>query len=159
MKNKNIVIIVVEGQITINFSEDTNYIIISDKEPNEIEKGKWLQIDYSNPEEVFKALEIIKIDFGKIDEIIIIYNNQKLNMLSYQFDYEFLTKIYHNQTAILFYFISLLIPYYKESVTFKLISGNFSQYQIHNQNWLNSVNNFLLSLKKDLEPKINISIN
>ena len=95
MKKKNILAIIVEGRFVLDINNESNYIIISSKEPDEeqIEIGQWLQINYNDPEEILKALELIKIDFGKIDEINIIYNNQKLNMISYQFDYEFLKKL------------------------------------------------------------------
>ena len=115
-------------------------------------------MNFENPEEMIKALEILKIEFGKIDKMKIIYNNQKLNMISYQFDYEFLKKIYLTQTANLFYFVSLIIPFFNKKMDLELIAGDFSYYQIHNKNWINSTRNFLTCLKKDLEPdnKINL---
>ena len=119
MKKKNILAIIVEGRFVLDINDNSNYIIISSKEPDEeqIEIGQWLQINYNNPEEILKALELIKIDFGKIDEINIIYNNQKLNMISYQFDYEFLKNLYFNQTANLIYFLSVLIPFFEKEIS------------------------------------------
>ena len=67
MKKKNILAIIVEGRFVLDINDNSNYIIISSKEPDEeqIEIGQWLQINYNNPEEILKALELIKIDFGK----------------------------------------------------------------------------------------------
>ena len=79
-------------------------------------------------------------------------------MLSYQYDYEFLKNIYFNQTSNLIYLMSLLIPFYNEKIDIKLLVGEFSYYQVHNINWLNSMTNFLKSIKKDLEPKILINL-
>lgn len=161
MTNKNILVIVVEGQLVLDIDKKSNYIVISNKEPEDDQDlvNKWLQINYENPEEILKALELIKIDFGKIDEINIIYNNQKLNMISYQFDYEFLRKLYFNQTANLIYFLSVLIPFFNKKINIKMLSSNFSHYQIHNKNWVISINNFLNALQKDLEPTIKIKLN
>ena len=161
MVKKNILVIIVEGQFVLEVNNNSNYIIISGKEPDEelIEIGQWLQINYNDPEEILKALELIKIDFGKIDEINIVYNNQKLNMLSYQFDYEFLKNLYFNQTANLIYFLSVLIPFYKEEISIKMTHGDFSYYQIHNKNWVIVITNFLRALQKDLESKIKIKLN
>jgi len=161
MTNKNILVIVVEGQLVLEIDKKSNYIVISNKEPEDDQDlvNKWLQINYENPEEILKALELIKIDFGKIDEINIIYNNQKLNMISYQFDYEFLRKLYFNQTANLIYFLSVLIPFFNKKINIKMLSSNFSHYQIHNKNWVISINNFLNALQKDLEPTIKIKLN
>ena len=161
MTNKNILAIVVEGQLVLDIDKNSNYMVISNKEPEEDQVliNKWLQINYENPEEILKALELIKIDFGKIDEINIIYNNQKLNMISYQFDYEFLKKLYFNQTANLIYFLSVLIPFFKNEINIKILSSDFSHYQIHNKNWVISINNFLNALQKDLEPTIKIKLN
>ena len=161
MTNKNILVIVVEGQLVLDIDKKSNYIVISNKEPEDDLDlvNKWLQINYENPEEILKALELIKINFGKIDEINIIYNNQKLNMISYQFDYEFLRKLYFNQTANLIYFLSVLIPFFNKKINIKMLSSNFSHYQIHNKNWVISINNFLNALQKDLEPTIKIKLN
>jgi len=161
MTNKNILVIVVEGQLVLDIDKKSNYIVISNKEPEDDQDlvNKWLQINYENPEEILKALELIKIDFGKIDEIDIIYNNQKLNMISYQFDYEFLRKLYFNQTANLIYFLSVLIPFFNKQINIKMLSSNFSHYQIHNKNWVISINNFLNALQKDLKPTIKIKLN
>ena len=161
MKKKNILAIIVEGRFVLDINNDSNYIIISSKEPDEeqIEIGQWLQINYNDPEEILKALELIKIDFGKIDEINIIYNNQKLNMISYQFDYEFLKNLYLNQTANLIYFLSVLIPFFEKEISIKMVHGDFSYYQIHNKNWVIVITNFLRALQKDLEAKISIKLN
>jgi len=161
MTNKNILVIVVEGQLVLDIDKKSNYIVISNKEPEDDQDlvNKWLQINYENPEEILKALELIKIDFGKIDEIDIIYNNQKLNMISYQFDYEFLRKLYFNQTANLIYFLSVLIPFFNKQINIKMLSSNFSHYQIHNKNWVISINNFLNALQKDLKPTIKTKLN
>jgi hypothetical protein len=160
MKKKNVLAIIVEGRFVLEINDKSNYIIISGKEPDEeqMEIGQWLQINYNNPEEILKALELIKIDFGKIDEINIIYNNQKLNMISYQFDYEFLKNLYLNQTANIIYFLSVLIPFFEKDISIKLIHGDFSYYQIHNKNWVIVITNFLRALQKDLESKISISL-
>ena len=157
--SKKILNIIIDGKPIFNLNDKYNYITLSSKEPEkDQDQGKWLQIDYEKPEEIIKALNIIKLEFGKIDEINIIFNNQKLNMLSYQYDYEFLKNIYFNQTSNLIYLMSLLIPFYNEKIDIKLLVGEFSYYQVHNINWLNSITNFLKSIKKDLEPKILINL-
>ena len=62
MKKKNILAIIFEGRFVLDINNESNYIIISSKEPDEeqIEIGQWLQINYNNPEEILKALELIK---------------------------------------------------------------------------------------------------
>ena len=45
MKKRNILAIIVEGRFVLDINNESNYIIISSKEPDEeqIEIGQWLQ--------------------------------------------------------------------------------------------------------------------
>ena len=155
---KRIITIIIEGQYTGDLNSKNEYIFISKKEPQEDLKCKWLQINYEDPEELIKTIQIIKMDFEKIDEIQIIYNNQKLNMLSYQYDYEFLKNLYLNQTANIIFLINLMVSLFNKKILININSGDFSHYQAHNKNWYNSICLYLDSLKKDLVPKIEITL-
>ena len=131
---KRIITIIIEGQYTGDLNSKNEYIFISKKEPQEDLKCKWLQINYEDPEELIKTIQIIKMDFEKIDEIQIIYNNQKLNMLSYQYDYEFLKNLYLNQTANIIFLINLMVSLFNKKILININSGDFSHYQAHNKN-------------------------
>ena len=61
------------------------------------------------------------MDFEKIDEIQIIYNNQKLNMLSYQYDYEFLKNLYLNQTANIIFLINLMVSLFNKKILINIL--------------------------------------
>ncbi len=98
------------------------------------------------------------MDFEKIDQIEIIYNNQKLNMLAYQYDYDFLKNLYLNQTANIIFLINLMVALFNKEILISINSGDFSHYQAHNKNWHNSLNLYLNSLKKDVLPKIKIKL-
>ena len=155
---KKIVIINIDGQYTETLDNKNKYIFISKKEPQENLECKWLQINFEEPEELMKSIQIIKMDFEKIDQIEIIYNNQKLNMLAYQYDYDFLKNLYLNQTANLIFLINLMVSLFNEEISINVNSGDFSHYQAHNKNWYNSLSLYLSSLKKDISPKIKLTI-
>ena len=76
-------------------SESSNKIILTKKKQENIAHDHTLlQTNFDSLEDLIKANTIIKSQFSKIDEMIIIYKNIDLNMISYQYDYNNIKQIY-----------------------------------------------------------------
>ena len=153
---KNSLIIHYHGEI--KYSEEENNILISEEASW---KGdfinKQLQIDYLKIEDYMKASQLVNQEFGKINNIKIINHNYDLNMISYQYDYEMIKKIYRMLGNLIF-FINLLIQNFSGNIKFDLILEEENHFKIHLNNFNLSLKNYLKVLQKDLSKKYNIEL-
>ena len=69
--SKKILNIIIDGKPIFNLNDKYNYITLSSKEPEkDQDQGKWLQIDYEKPEEIIKALNIIKLPASSLEILL-----------------------------------------------------------------------------------------
>ena len=138
--------------------KEINGVLISETDKLKInEKYTLLHADFSSIEDMIKAKHIIDDQIKIIKEIVIINRDIDLNMISYQYDYEYTKKYYLTLTNII-YLINVLITNFNEEINFILSFERENQYKIHSNNFNLSITKYLEALKKDLQKSNNISI-
>ena len=156
--SSNQVLIILNGEDQKILSESSNKIILAKKKQENIAHDHTLlQTNFDSLEDLIKANTIIKSQFSKIDELIIIYRNIDLNMISYQYDYSHVKQNYQELMNII-YFINLLVPLLKDEFSIVLSFEKDNHYKIHFNNFKMSLIKYLESLKIDLVKSINIDI-
>ena len=139
-------------------SKNSNKIILANKKLNYIKQDHTLlQTNFDSIEDLIKAEIIIKNQFSKVDELVIVNKNIDLNMISYQFDYNYIKNNYQILMNII-YFINLIVPLFNNEFCFVLSFEKDNHYKVHLNNFKMSLINYLNSLKKDLNKSININI-
>ena len=155
---RNQVLIILNGEDQTILSEDSNKIILAKKKQENITHDHTLlQTNFDSLEDLIKANTIIKSQFSKIDELIIVYRNIDLNMISYQYDYQHIKQNYQTLMNII-YFINLLIPLLKNEFSFILSLEKDSHYKVHYNNFKISLIKYLETLRADLAKSTNINI-
>ena len=138
--------------------KNINGVLISETNKLQVsEKYTLLQADFSSIDDLIKAKHIINDQIKNIKEIVIINRDIILNMISYQYDYEYTKKCYLTLTNII-YLINVLIENFNAEIKFTLSFENENHYKIHSNNLKFSIINYLEALKKDLEKSHRISI-
>tara|TARA_B100000212_G_scaffold115610_1_gene86232 strand:- start:700 stop:1179 length:480 start_codon:yes stop_codon:yes gene_type:complete len=138
--------------------KNINGVLISENDKlKDVEKYKLLQANFSSIEDLIKAKHIINDQIKIIKEIVIMNRDIDLNMISYQYDYEYIKKCYVTLTNII-YFINILIANFNKEIKFILSFDNENHYKIHFNNFKLSIINYLEALKKDLEKSHQINI-
>ena len=156
--SNNQVLIILNGEDQKILSESSNKIILAKKKQENItDDHTLLQTNFESLEDLIKANTIIKSQFSKIDELVIVYRNIDLNMISYQYDYNHIKQNYQELMNII-YFINLLVPLLKEKFSFILSFEKDNHYKVHFNNFKMSLIKYLESLKVDLQKSINIDI-
>ena len=154
----NQVLIILNGEDQTVLSDSSNKIILSKKRQENITQDHTLlQTNFESLEDIMKANTIIKSQFLKIDELVIVYRNIDLNMISYQYDYNHIKQNYQELMNII-YFINLLVPLLKDELNFILSFEKDNHYKVHFNNFKISLIKYLESLKVDLLKSINIDI-
>ena len=138
--------------------ENSHKIILAEKKLQNINQDHTLlQSTFESLEDLIKAEAIIKNQFSKIDELVIVNNHIDLNMISYQYDYNYIKQNYKVLMNII-YFINLLIPLFNKEFRFVLSFEKDNHYKVHLNNFKISLINYLNSLKIDLVESNNINI-
>ena len=146
------------GEDQTVLSENSNKIILAKKKQENINHDHTLLMtNFDSLEDLIKANTIIKSQFSKIDELVIIYRNIDLNMISYQYDYNHIKQNYQELMNII-YFINLLVPLLKDKFSFILSFEKDNHYKVHFNNFKMSLIKYLESLKVDLVKSTNINI-
>jgi len=154
----NQVVIVINGSDNAVFNRESNKVVISEAENNNIDQNyTLLQTNFTSVEDLIKAHKIIEKQLSPINEIAIINRRVDLNMLSYQYDYKFIKDNYLILTNI-FFFLNLLISNFDKKLKIILSFEKNSHYKIHMNNFNNSITSYLDSLKKDLKNSFDIDI-
>ncbi len=154
----NQVFIILNGEDQTILSENSNKIILAKKKLENINHDHTLlQTNFNSLEDLIKANEIIKSQFSKIDELIIVYRSIDLNMISYQYDYNHIKKNYQELMNII-YFINLIVPLLQNEFQFILSFEKDNHYKVHFNNFKMSLIRYLETLKVDLIKSINIKI-
>ncbi len=154
----NQILIVLNGEDSRVFSSNSNKIVLAKKKLTNIsEDHTLLQSTFESLEDLIKAEILIKNQFSKIDELVIISKDIDLNMISYQYDYNHMKQNYQILMNII-YFINILIPLFNNKFRFVLSLEKESHYKIHYNNFKMSLINYLKILKVDLIKSNNISI-
>ena len=156
--SNNQVLIILNGEDQTVLSESSNKIILAKKKQENINHDHTLLMtNFDSLEDLIKANTIIKSQFSKIDELVIIYRNIDLNMISYQYDYNHIKQNYQELMNII-YFINLLVPLLKDKFSFILSFDKDNHYKVHFNNFKISLIKYLESLKVDLVKSTNINI-
>ena len=156
--SKNQVLIILNGEDQTVLSENSNKIILAKKKQRNINHDHTLlQTNFDSIEDLIKANTIIKSQFSKIDELVIVHKNIDLNMISYQYDYNHIKQNYQELMNII-YFINLLVPVIKDEFSFILSFEKDNHYKVHFNNFKMSLIKYLESLKEDLVKSINLDI-
>ncbi len=138
--------------------KDTNGVLISETDKLKIdEKYTLLQADFSSVDDLIKAKHIITDQIKIIEEIVIMNRDVDLNMISYQYNYEYTKKCYLTISNVI-YFINVLIANFNSKISFILSFEKENHYKIHYKNLKFSIINYLEALKKDLEKSHQINI-
>jgi len=154
----NQILIVLNGEDQRVLSNNSNTIILAEKKLQNITQDHTLlQSTFDSLEDLIKAEAIIKNQFSKIDELVIVNNQIDLNMISYQYDYNHIQKNYKVLMNII-YFINLLTPLFNNDFRFVLSFEKDNHYKVHLNNFKISLINYLNSLKTDLVKSNNIDI-
>jgi len=154
----NQILIVLNGEDQRVLSENSNKIILAEKKLQNITQDHTLlQTTFKSLEDLIKAEVIIKSQFSKIDELVIVNNHIDLNMISYQYDFNHIKQNYKVLMNII-YFINLLIPLFNNEFRFVLSFEKDNHYKVHINNFKISLINYLNSLKIDLVKSNNIDI-
>ena len=154
----NQVLIILNGEDQTVLLEKSNKIVLSKKKQENIAHDHTLlQTNFDSLEDLIKANTIIKSQFSKIDELVIVYRNIDLNMISYQYDYNHIKQNYQELLNII-YFINLLVPLFKNELSFILSFEKDSHYKVHFNNFKTSLVKYLEALKVDLVKSIEINI-
>ena len=156
--SNNQVLIILNGEDQKVLSENSNKIILAKKKLESITHDHTLlQTNFDSLEDLIKANTIIKSQFSKIDELVIIYRDIDLNMISYQYDYNHIKQNYQELMNII-YFINLLVPLLKDKLSIILSFEKDNHYKVHFNNFKISLIKYLKSLKVDLVKTVNIDI-
>ncbi len=154
----NQVLIVLNGEDKTILSESSNKIILAKKKQENINYDHTLlQTNFDSLDDIIKANTIIKNRFSKIDEVIIVYRNIDLNMISYQYDYNYIKQNYQELMNII-YLINLLVPQLRDKFRFILSFEKDNHYKVHFNSFKVSLIKYLETLKIDLKKSININI-
>ena len=154
----NQILIVLNGEDQRVLSENSHKIILAEKKLKNINQDHTLlQSTFESLEDLIKAEAIIKNQFSKIDELVIVNNHIDLNMISYQYDYNYIKQNYKVLMNII-YFINLLIPLFNKEFRFVLSFEKDNHYKVHLNNFKMSLINYLNSLRIDLVESNNIKI-
>ena len=154
----NQVLIILNGEDQTVLLEKSNKIILTKKKQENItHEHTLLQTNFDSLEDLIKANAIIKNQFSEIDELVIVYRNINLNMISYQYDYNHIKRNYQELMNII-YFINLLVPLLKDEFSFILSFEKNNHYKVHFNNFKMSLIKYLESLKVDLLKSIKIDI-
>ena len=154
----NQIIVILNGEDPRILSKSSNKIILSKKKLENINLDHTLlQTNFESLEDFIKAESIIKNQFSKIDDLIIVNKGIDLNMISYQYDYSYIRQNYQELMNII-YFINLLVPLFKDEFRFILSFEKDNHYKVHFNNFKMSLIKYLESLKVDLLKSINIDI-
>ena len=101
----NQLLIVLEGTDKRAIKENINGIVISKTDKLIInEKYTFLHADFNSIDDLIKAKQIINNQIKHIEEIVIINRDIDLNMISYQYDYEYTKKKLPNTGKHNFFF-------------------------------------------------------
>ena len=91
----NQILIILNGEDQRVLSENSHKIILAEKKLHNINQDHTLlQSTFESLEDLIKAEAIIKNQFSKIDELVIVNNHIDLNMISYQYDYNYIKQNY-----------------------------------------------------------------
>ena len=154
----NQLLIVLEGTDKRVIKKNVNGIVISKTDKLVInEKYTFLHADFRSIDDLIKAKQIINNQIKHIEEIVIINRDIELNMISYQYDYEYMKEIYQTLANIVF-FLNTLIDSFDKNINFILSFEKNSHYKIHINNFNDSIINYLEALKKDLDGSHQINI-
>ena len=154
----NQLLIVLEGTDKRVIKKNVNGIVISKTDKLVInEKYTFLHADFRSIDDLIKAKQIINNQIKHIEEIVIINRDIELNMISYQYDYEYMKEIYQTLANIVF-FLNALINSFDKNINFILSFEKSSHYKIHINNLNTSVVKYLETLKKDLDRSHQINI-
>ena len=154
----NQILIVLNGEDQRVLSTNSNKIILAKKKLDYIiQDHTLLQSNFESLEDLIKAEVIIKNQFSKVDEVVIVNKDNDLNMISYQYDYNHIKQNYKVLMNII-YFINLLIPLFNNEFRFVLSFEKDNHYKVHLNNFKISLINYLNSLKIDLVKSNNIDI-
>ena len=154
----NQILIVLNGEDQRVLSTNSNKIILAkEKLENITQDHTLLQSNFESLEDLIKAEVIIKNQFSKVDEVVIVNKDIDLNMISYQYDYTHIKQNYKILMNII-YFINLLIPLFNNEFRFVLSFEKDNHYKVHLNNFKMSLINYLNSLKIDLVESNNINI-
>ena len=154
----NQILIVLNGEDQRVLSTNSNKIILAKKKLDYIiQDHTLLQSNFESLEDLIKAEVIIKNQFSKVDEVVIVNKDNDLNMISYQYDYTHIEQNYKVLMNII-YFINLLIPLFNKEFRFVLSFEKDNHYKVHLNNFKMSLINYLNSLKIDLAQSNNINI-
>ena len=154
--NQIIIILSGEDQRVLNINSD-KIILASDKLDNINQDHTLLQTDFESIEDLTKAVSLIKNQFLKVDEVVIINRDIDLHMISYQYNYSYINKNYQILINVI-YFINLIVPIFSNKLKFVLSFDKDNHYKVHINNFKNSLVNYVVSLKKDLNKLNNIEI-
>ena len=156
--SNNQVLIILNGEDPTVLSQSSNKIILTKKKQEKIiHDHTLLKKNFDSLEDLIKASTIIKSQFLKFDELVIVYRNIDLNMISYQYDYNHIKQNYQELMNII-YFINLLVPLLKKKFSFILSFEKDNHYKVHFNNFKMSLIKYLESLKADLVKSINVDI-
>ena len=154
----NQVLIILNGEDQTVLLEKSNKIVLAKKKQENIAHDHTLlQTNFDSLEDLIKANALIKNQFSKIDELVIVYRNINLNMISYQYDYNHIKQNYQELMNII-YFINLLVPLLKDEFRFILSFEKDNHFKVHFNNFKISLIKYLETLKKDLVKSIKINI-
>lgn len=154
----NQLLIVLEGTDKRVIKKNVNGIVISKTDKLVInEKYTFLHADFRSIDDLIKAKQIINNQIKHIEEIVIINRDIELNMISYQYDYEYMKEIYQTLANIVF-FLNALINSFDKNINFILSFEKSSHYKIHINNLNASIVKYLEALKKDLDRSHQINI-
>ena len=121
------------------------------------EKYTFLQAEFSSIDDLIKAKQIISNQIRNINEIVIVNKDIDLNMISYQYDYEY-TKVCYQTLANIIFFMNILINNFNKDIEFTLSFDKENHYKVHTNNLNYSIIRYLEALKKDLEKSHQINI-
>ena len=114
----NQLLIVLEGTDKRVIKKNVNGIVISKTDKLVInEKYTFLHADFRSIDDLIKAKQIINNQIKHIEEIVIINRDIELNMISYQYDYEYMKDIYQTLANIVF-FLNALINSFDKNINF-----------------------------------------
>ena len=154
----NQILIVLNGEDQRVLSTNSNKIILAkEKLENITQDHTLLQSNFESLEDFIKAEVIIKNQFSKVDEVVIVNKDIDLNMISYQYDYNHIKQNYQLLMNII-YFINILIPLFNNKLSFTLLFEKDNHYKVHFNNFKMSLIKYLESLKADLVKSINVDI-
>ena len=138
--------------------KEINGVLIAKTDQIKIEeKYTFLQADFSSIDDLIKAKQIVANQIKNIKEIVIVNRDIDLNMISYQYDYEYTKICYQTLTNIIF-FMNILINDFNKDIDFILSFDKENHYKVHTDNLNYSIIKYLEALKKDLEKSHQINI-